>query len=150
MDIDNIFGLFGFEKNSKREIQDDLDAFKDTPIFKVGMFKKLIWNGVNFRKQLIQFLKKTDSKHDIVDEGLNEAGDYMMYTRAYYWIKDCNIKDKEWKKALVNYIDEEFVLCFKLCIKYYEELEEYEKCAFLKSIQDYIEEKKLLNSLKNP
>lgn len=150
MDIDNIFGLFGFEKNSKREIQNDLDAFKDTPIFKVGMFKKLIWNGVNFRKQLIQFLKKTDSKHGIVDEGLNEAGDYMMYTRAYYWIKDCNIKDIEWEKALANYIDEEFVLCFKLCIKYYEELEEYEKCAFLKSIQDYVEEKKLLDSLKNP
>lgn len=148
MNIDNIFSLFGFEKNSEDKIQNDLDSFKDTPIFKVGMFKKMIWNGINFRKQLLDFLKKTEAELDIVDEGLDEAGDYMMYTRAYFWIQECNLQNKEWEKALVNYIDEEFIMCFKLCIKYYEELEEFEKCAFLKKIQDYIEIKKELDPLK--
>ena len=148
MNIDNIFGLFGFEKNSKDEIQDDLDAFKDTPLFKIGMFKKMIWNGFNFRKQLLIFLKKTSSELEVIDEGLDEAGDYMMYTRAYFWIQECNLQDKEWERALINYVDEEFIICFKLCIKYYEELEEFEKCAFLKKIQDYIEIKKELDPLK--
>ncbi len=148
MNIDNIFSLFGFEKNSEDKIQDDLDNFKDTPIFKVGMFKKMVWNGVSFRKQLLDFLRKTEDKLDIVDGGLDEAGDYMMYTRAFFWIQECDLNNKEWEKALINYIDEEFITCFKLCIKYYEELEEFEKCAFLKKIQDYIEIKKELDPLK--
>ena len=43
MDIDNIFGLFGFDKNhGKKENKtiDELNSFKDSPQFKVGMFKK--------------------------------------------------------------------------------------------------------------
>jgi hypothetical protein len=33
-------------------------------------------------------------------------------------------------------VDEELEVAFKLSLKYFEEIEEYEKCAFLKNILD--------------
>ena len=68
-----------------------------------------------------------------------DAGEYMMYTRAYYWIQSCKVRNKEWKIALSNYASDEFLVAVKLSINYFESTEEYEKCAFLKKIQDFIE-----------
>ncbi len=146
MDIDNIFGLFGFNKNYKKEDQEELDLFKDTPLFKVGMFKKMIWNGLNFRKQIVQFFHKAEP--EIGGKGIEEAGDYMMYTRAFFWIEQCNLEDNDWQIALEHYSDDKLIVSLKLCIKYFEEIEEFEKCAFLKRIQDYIEKTVLLENLK--
>lgn len=150
MDIDNVFGLFGFGKgkgqNRKPEI-DYFEDFKDTPQFKVGMFKKMIWNGRSFKDQVLNFLKKADEFIELEGD-IGEAGDYMMYTRSYFWIQECDLKKDEWTDALNHYLDDEFITCIKLCIKYFEEVEEYEKCAFLKNIQNYIEKQEILNKLK--
>lgn len=147
MDINSIFSLFGSNDKEDKEDKKDLEAFKDSPLFKVGMFKKMIWNGKSFRDQVLDFLKKSDEFIEL-ESNVGEAGDYMMHTRAYYWVQDCNLQDEEWKKALNHYIDDEFIVCFKLCIKYFEEIEEFEKCAFLKKIQTYIEKQEVLNKLK--
>lgn len=146
MDIDNIFGLFGFNKNNDNKDQEDLELFRNTPLFKAGMFKKMIFNGINFRTQIVKFFHKADP--DIEMEGMEEAGDYMMYTRAYFWIEKCNLEDEEWQHALEYYSDDEMITSLKLCIKYFEEIEEFEKCAFLKKIQDYIEKTVLLEKLR--
>jgi hypothetical protein len=62
-----------------------------------------------------------------------------MYTRAYFWIKDCSVRKKEWKIALKNNANEDFIQLIKLCINYFESTEEYEKCAHLKKIQDFLQ-----------
>tara|TARA_R110002020_G_scaffold26793_5_gene86640 strand:- start:743 stop:1201 length:459 start_codon:yes stop_codon:yes gene_type:complete len=150
MDIDNVFGLFGFgkDKNENKKIETNhLDEFRDTPQFKVGMFKKMIWNGRYFKDQVLNFLKKADEFVELEGE-VGEAGDYMMYTRSYFWIQECDLEKKEWTSALDYFLDDEFITCIKLCIKYFEEIEEYEKCAFLKKIQNYIEKQDFLNKLK--
>ncbi len=42
MDLEGIFGLFGFsEENNKKKLK-ELEALKDTPRFKLGMFHKLV------------------------------------------------------------------------------------------------------------
>jgi len=150
MDIENVFGLFGFGKDknkNKKPETDYLTEFKDTPQFKVEMFYKMVWNGKSFKNQVLNFLKKSDEFIELEGE-VGEAGDYMMYTRAYFWIQECNLEDKEWKDAIKYYTDDEFIVCIKLCIKYFEEVEEFEKCAFLKKIQIYIEKQEVLNKLK--
>ena len=70
------------------------------------------------------------------------------FTRSYFWIQECNLDNEEWTDALDHYIDDEFITCIKLCIKYFEEIEEFEKCAFLKKIQNYTEKQDFLNKLK--
>ena len=92
--LGGIFGLFGFPEGDgkspygKREEDDPVDALKETPHFKVGMFCKMVSNGNNFTKH---------KEKDIVD-------------------------------------------CLTKTIKFYESTEEYEVCAFLKGLQDCIEE----------
>ena len=149
MDVDNVFGLFGFgkDKNKSKKIENDIEEFRNTPQFKVGMFYKMIWNGNNFRDQIFSFFGNSNLEKDFT-LGLDEASDYIMYTRAYYWIQECNLQDKEWEEALIYYLDKELINCLKQSIKYYEEIEEFEMCAFLKKIQTFLEKQELLQTLK--
>jgi len=150
MDLDNVFGLFGFnkddDKNSKKQ-EEELLEFKNSPKFKVGMFKKMIWNGLSFRDQVLKFLKKTDG-FEMLDGNVREAGDFMMYTRSYFWLQECDLEEEEWQEALGFYVDDELIVCFKLIIKYFEEIEEFEKCAYLKKIQTFVEKQNVLNLIK--
>jgi hypothetical protein len=139
MALNGIFSLFGFPDNNEenKKIETELEIYKETPHFKLGMFQKLILNGGTFSKQVINFFSKADPELDI--KGINDAGEYMMYTRAYFWIKDCSVRKKEWKIALKNNANEDFIQLIKSCINYFESTEEYEKCAHLKKIQDFLQ-----------
>jgi hypothetical protein len=149
MNLTGVFALFGFpeDKNNKWEQQKkELEDFQKTAYFKVGMFKKLIRNGTLFKSQVVKFLSSSDASLDI--KGIDEAGEYMMFTRAYFWIEKCKFKSKEWKEALYNHSDEEFINILKWAIKYFQDCEEYEKCAHLKKIQDIIEKNLKVIELK--
>lgn len=140
MSLTSIFALFGFPGDNgdeDKKIEKDFNAYKKTPHFKIGMFHKLIVNGMFFKKQILKFFSKSDPELDM--EGVDNTGEYMMYTRAYYWIQDFKFKSKNWKEALKDYSNDEFLSSIKLSIHYFEEVEEYEKCAHLKKIQDLIE-----------
>lgn len=139
MNLGGIFALFGFNEEDKedKKLKKELEAFKETPHFKIKMFIKMVMNGISFKKQIVGFFSKTDEDLDIV--GINEVGDFMMYNRAFYWISECNIRKKVWKEALTLNACEELLFCVKISIKYFENIEEYEKCAFLIKIQKFIE-----------
>jgi hypothetical protein len=139
MDPKKIFNLFGPFKNNELKIssKEELDNYIETPHFKLGMFKKLILNEESFIQNVTKFFVKTDPKLDKTD--LERAGEYLAYTRAWYWIKDCDIDSDVWGVALQDYKDDNLLITIRLCIKYFENIEEYEKCAFLKKIQSFIE-----------
>jgi hypothetical protein len=140
MALDNIFTLFGFpgkDDEERKKLEAELDIFKETPHFKLGMFHKLIMNGSLFSRQVIKFFAKADPGLDI--KGIDQAGEYMMFIRAWFWIEQVKLRKKEWKEALKQYASEEFVISIKLSINYFESTEEYEKCAHLKKIQDFVE-----------
>ena len=69
---------------------------------------------------------------------IDEAGDFMMYNRAWYWISECSTRKKEWKLALQNNSSDEFIRCLEIVLRYFERMEDFEKCAFLKKIQDFV------------
>ena len=148
MGLGGIFALFGFsdDEDLDKKTKKDLDDFKQTPHFRVGMFTKMILNGVNFKKQVVGFFSKADKDLDL--DGISEAGDFMMYNRAWFWISECSTRKKDWKEALIHNSTPEMVFCLKSTIKYFEEIEEYEKCAFLKKIQDFVEKEIFKASLK--
>ena len=140
MALDNIFALFGFpdkDDEDRKKLEAELDVFKETPHFKLGMFHKLIMNGSLFSKQVVKFFAKADPGLDM--KGIDQAGEYMMYTRAWFWIEQVKLRKKEWKEALKQYASEDFLVSVKLSISYFEGTEEYEKCAHLKKIQDFVE-----------
>ncbi len=140
MSIKGVFALFGFpdEENPERlKLEAELEDYKESPHFKLGMFHKLIMNGHLFSKQVTKFFAKADPSLDV--KGIDQAGEYMMYTRAWFWIEQVKIRSKVWKDALKQYVNEEFLTSLRLSISYFESTEEYEKCAHLKKIQDFVQ-----------
>ena len=137
MDLNKFFELFGSgseETKAKKEVE----SFKKTPSFKVAMFIKLVTHGMNFRKQVVNFFSKTSFKgEDITDIDL--TGEFMIYNRGWYWISQIDWDDQRWMEALKDSKGDELLVALKLSIHYFEECEEYEKCAVLKKIQDFVE-----------
>jgi hypothetical protein len=94
-------------------------------------------NGQTFKKQVLNFFSKADPSLDM--EGIDDAGEFMMFTRAYFWIEEFKFRSKVWKEDLKKHSTDEFLVAVKLSINYFEGTEEYEKCAHLKKIQVLVE-----------
>ena len=138
MSIKGVFALFGFPDEDDPErvkLEAEIEDYKESPHFKLGMFHKLIMNGHLFSKQVSKFLSKADPQLDV--KGIDQAGEYIMYTRAWFWIEQVEIRKKVWKEALKQYSNEEFLTSIRLSISYFESTEEYEKCAHLKKVFDF-------------
>ena len=133
MDWEKVFSLFGVEEEDTTE---SLEDFRNTPFFKIRMFMKLIQNGMNFKKQVLLFFKK--SNNELNEAEIDKAGDYMMYVRAFYWVEQLEL-DKM-NELDMKYIDvNDLMMCINHSILYFEGNEEYEKCAVLKKFQDHIQ-----------
>jgi hypothetical protein len=83
------------------------------------------------------FFENSDGNLDMKDVDL--MGEFMMYHRAWYWISQLDWTDEEWLNDLRRSSDEEFITALKLSIDFFEDEEEFERCAFLKKIQDFVE-----------
>ena len=123
--------LFG-KKDELAKMEEEIEMWKDTPRYKVGMFVKLITNGTKLRRQLISMFED-DKRVNIED-----AGEFIMYNRAWFWLQDFVIKNDEWVDALSHYDNNELLESLTQTIQYFEELEEYEKCGKLSSIKNLL------------
>lgn len=133
MDWEKVFSLFGVEEEDTTE---SLEDFRNTPFFKIRMFMKLIQNGMNFKKQVLLFFKK--SNNELNEAEIDKAGDYMMYVRAFYWVEQLELN--KLTELDLKYIDiNDLMMCINYSISYFEGNEEYEKCAVLKKFQDHIQ-----------
>jgi hypothetical protein len=145
VDADKIFGLFNGEEPEslpeKAKMADALLDFKEHPLFWVGMFKKLIHNHKTFNRKVMNFFSQMDEELDLYD--VEQAGEFVVYNRAWFWISKIDIQVSSHQDALLHYADEYLLTYVKFAISYFEELEEYEKCAQLVKIQNLLKE--LLN-----
>ena len=132
MNLDNFYQTFHGSFSDY-----DLEELKKTPQYKFGMFIKIINNKDYFRKNIKRAL--VEGK-----EGNSEGfEDFLVYNRAWYWIKDFDLSNPEVVKVY-NY--GEALLALDLSIKYFEEIEDYEKCSYLFSFKSLL---KMLDSPKN-
>ena len=69
---------------------------------------------------------------------VEEAGEFIVYNRAWFWISKVDILDRNCQEAIIHYTDEYLDTYLKFAISYFQELEEYEKCAHLKKIHDLV------------
>ena len=136
MDINKIFDLF--EKNEPIGDENNqrlVDHFKDHPIVKIGYFKKLILHYNIYGKKIVKSLHNTNV--DLSLDDVKKAGEFLLYNKA--WENISVIKhDVPFHIECLNQLnkDNDLKKVFKKCIKYFEKHEEYEKCGFLKSLQD--------------
>ena len=141
MDTDRIFGLFNDDDSgleNKKVQYDDilLEDYKNNPLFWVGMFKKLIYNHNIFKEQLLKFFEKSDEKLDKSD--IDKAGEYIMFGKAWDFIKNVDPNNKAHQEALYHFADLDLKIAIESSIKYFQGQEEYEKCAHLKKNLDFL------------
>jgi hypothetical protein len=129
--LDNIFGLFSYSDDlpTGKTSYEDL---KSSPIYYIGMYKKLILNHINFNKKLLNFFKKSNDDLDIDD--LKEAGEFVTYNKAWSYVKNLEIDNPKHIESINYYKDEYLDTSLELGISFFQQHEEYEKCAFLLKI----------------
>ena len=145
MDINKIFDLFGsadfdtpLEKKAKAA--DDLILIQETPMFWIGMFKKIILNNKAFYQHLYNSLDP-----EVVKEmaGMDNMADLVTYSRAWFYISKLDLKRRVDIDALSTFTDDDLLYASEMALRFFENREEYEKCAHIKKIQDII--KKILD-----
>ena len=148
MDINKIFGSFdsfNSSSNSWGLNQRGYDYYnsrtlpkvdENHPRYFIKMFCKLINNHLSYGKKLVDFFGQADPSLAVGE--IEYAGEKMLHARAYGFIKKIDLKDEYHQKILKEENSKELRNAYILAIQFYEEEEEYEKCAFLKKQFDYI------------
>ena len=141
MDANKIFDLFGSAEfdtplEKKAKAADDLILVQETPMFWIGMFKKIVLNNQAFYHQL-----KHKLPAELVKEmaGFDDMAEIVTYSRAWFYASKLDLKRRVDVDAIITFSDTNLVYALALTIKFFETKEEYEKCAHLKQIQDMVE-----------
>jgi hypothetical protein len=135
INIENIFPLFPSNHDDSDISQYDNAALldiKESPVYFIGMYKKLVLNHINFNKKVLQMFKSMNGEFDIKD--VKEAGEHITYNKAWSYIKNIDISIDEHIDAIQYYTDEYLQTSLELGISFFIETEEYEKCALLNKI----------------
>ena len=141
VNINKIFDLFNSKEpdslQEKAQMADVLiKDYKNHPLFWVGMFKKLIYNHNVFHLQLTKFFENIDEGLDQVD--IDRAGEYVVFTKSWEYIKKINPENLQHQEALYHFVDIHLKTALELSINYFQEHEEYEKCAHLKKNLEFV------------
>ena len=133
MDLDKIFNII-----EEDPIDEDLSYFQSSPYYKISMFVKILINGLTFQNQIVSMFERSDKNLD--PQSIKNAGEFLLHTRAWYWISQFEEDNLKWIKTLKAYENKDLIYLIQSQIRYFESQEEYEKCSFLLKIQKYLEE----------
>lgn len=140
MDLDNFFKFFippHEEENSKEDtLIASYSDFYDNPIYKLGMFKKLIINHINFNSKALFSLLGAKGGDSEEAAKIQRFSDMILYNRAYGFLNAIDLNIPENISFVKESFSEELMTSFKMAIKFFEEREEYEKCALIKKFED--------------
>jgi hypothetical protein len=104
------------------------------------MFTKLIVNHFIFHAKLEKFLKKESPAYNV--ESTREASEFVVFNRAFNYLNQINPLDKEVTFAVLDFDNKILTKTLESALTYFEELEEYEKCAHIYKFQKILKESK--------
>ena len=136
MDLNKIFSLFRSDDDpapEERIVANNVELV-DHPYIYMGLFKKLIINYNTFSQQLFEFMRSSNVDLDV--EKMEKAGVHMVYWRAYDHLAKIDLTNSLHAEIIQTYADSKFIQALDACLQYYEDIEEYEKCSFLKQVRD--------------
>ena len=139
MDLDKFFNLMNENPVDRDDHVEEISAvfmdFKDSPEYKLNMFVKIIMDHLQFNERVIEWFKKVDDEFDAQD--VKMAGEFVVHHRAWFYIK--NFDPKASYFTLEKQANLKTLTALKLSTHFFEEREEYEKCAHLHSIVKEVE-----------
>jgi hypothetical protein len=137
MDPELVFGLFEDSgKESEGESKEIVD-FSDHPYIFMGMFTRIILRGDILNDQVVKFFSEINRELD--RDNLQNVNKNLIYSRAYSYIKQLDLSNSFHIETLLDKVDTNFIAACSMSIEHFAELEEYEKCALIKKIKDFIQ-----------
>jgi len=137
MDPKLVFGLFQDpEDKSEGKVKEIVD-FSDHPYIFMGMFTRIIFRGDVLNDQVIRFFTEIDRDLDKVN--LEQLNKNLIFNRAYSYLKQLDLQNSFHVDTLLEKADDNFLQASTLALDHFLELEEYEKCSFIKNIIDFVE-----------
>jgi hypothetical protein len=140
---DKIFSLFDDSSEAQEKVKEQkksLAVFNNSPYHKLGMFTKLIVNHFIFHAKLEKFLKKEEPTYNV--ESTREASEFVVFNRAFNYLNQINPLDKEVTFAVLDFDNKILTKTLESALIYFENLEEYEKCAHIHKFQKILKESK--------
>lgn len=126
-----------FEDDAPLKEKAMLVDLQKTQAFKLGMFKKIIWNQKDMEAKMDKFLKILPELAEQIDFD-NDGSEFITHTRAWTYLKDFDPTSPQGKDALRIFSDEYTKTACQLAIKFWEDRESYEKCAHIKKVLDLL------------
>lgn len=137
MNIDQIFNMF--EKDNKDVDENNmLIDFSDHPLYWISGFNKIVNNYVLFTEYINREFNKIPP--ELRSDELGLINNIILYNRAWEYIKRFNIDNKFHLDCLKLKASNSLLKSLESSVLIFEGMEEYEKCAFLKKIQDKVKE----------
>ena len=133
IDPEKLFSAFSLPE-PEGEVYFDIQK---TQAFKLGMFKKIIWNQKNIESKMGHFLEMMPELAEKIDFD-NDAGEFVTHTRAWTYLKDFKPTSNQGKDAARIFSDDYTITACELALHFWEELEHYEKCAHIKKVLDLL------------
>jgi len=133
IDPEKLFGAFELPKPEDESLID----LQKTQVFKLGMFKKIIWNQKSMEDKMGKFLEMMPDLAEKIDFD-GDAGEFVTHTRAWTYLKDYDPTSEQGKDAARIFADQYTITACDLAISFWEERESYEKCAHIKKVQDFL------------
>ena len=143
MNKDKIFNLFNDSpeaKNDETFQKKALAIFNNSPYHKLGMFTKLIVNHFIFHSKLEKFLKKEEPNYNA--ESTREASEFVVFNRAFNYLNQINPLDKKVTYAVLDFDNKILNQTLESALQYFQDTEEYEKCAHIFKFQKILKESK--------
>ena len=140
LDPNRIFGLFD-ALNSNTNLIEDGEGYidvKDTPEYKIGMFTRIIMDHMQFNDRVVEFFSR--ASNELEREDIENAGEFVVYHRGWFYIKGIDLENRRDWYALEKMANLKTLTAMDLSINYFEEREEYEKCAHLLKLSKTLEE----------
>lgn len=128
MNPDKIWNLFGNTgEGEKKEVFD----YTKHPSYGLLMFKKILKNS----KDVMKIMHQLSSNEDLNENDINTIGQEYVYRNAWEYLKKTKVDDNDVIASLQFISTPEIESYLEEAKMFFEEKEEYEKCAFIKKIQ---------------
>lgn len=134
LDSKKLFDIF--DKHPLDGGEDEINSYKTSFHFKINMFIKVVLYGEAWKNEVVSIFTKSNVDMDVED--IDNAGNFMLYTRAWYWISQFDFEDKECVESLTSLDDSSLLVSLLRTIKYFEGIEEFERCHFLVNIKNLL------------
>jgi hypothetical protein len=135
LDINNILNIFDSTDNSKDDEVSSLIDFSEHPLFWISGYNKIVNNYTFFFQYSIKNFKDIlKDDEDLVN--VEKATKQVLFNKAWEYIQNINVSNIFHVECIKLKSSDSLIYTLDLGIKFFEEKEEFEKCALLKNIQD--------------